>query len=66
VASAKCVLFDFDGPVARLFAGYPAADVAGALMRQRAVRLDLNAKELCRVTPGWMIGISINKLAKSG
>ncbi|WP_240677357.1 HAD family hydrolase [Actinacidiphila soli] len=34
VASAKCVLFDFDGPVARLFAGYPAADVAGVLKRQ--------------------------------
>ena len=28
LAATKCVLFDFDGPVCRLFAGHPAAAVA--------------------------------------
>ncbi|MFC8074574.1 HAD family hydrolase [Streptomyces sp. NPDC057307] len=30
--SATCVLFDFDGPVCRLFAGYPADGVAADLV----------------------------------
>ncbi|MFC8825021.1 HAD family hydrolase [Streptomyces sp. NPDC057137] len=30
--SATCVLFDFDGPVCRLFAGYPAEGVAADLV----------------------------------
>ncbi|MEO3766970.1 HAD-IA family hydrolase [Streptomyces sp. B8F3] len=30
--SAKCVFFDFDGPVCRLFSAYPAAHVAGQLL----------------------------------
>lgn len=30
--SATCVLFDFDGPVCRLFAGYPADGVAAGLV----------------------------------
>ncbi len=30
-ATAKCVLFDFDGPVCDLFAGHPARDVAAEL-----------------------------------
>jgi phosphoglycolate phosphatase-like HAD superfamily hydrolase len=30
--SAKCVLFDFDGPVCRLFAGHPAREVAADLV----------------------------------
>ncbi|AUH42305.1 HAD family hydrolase [Streptomyces sp. CMB-StM0423] len=29
--SAKCVFFDFDGPICRLFSAYPAAHVAGQL-----------------------------------
>ncbi|WP_326796657.1 HAD-IA family hydrolase [Streptomyces sp. NBC_01808] len=29
--SAKCVFFDFDGPICRLFSAYPAAQVAGQL-----------------------------------
>ncbi|MET9670920.1 HAD family hydrolase [Streptomyces sp. NPDC006475] len=31
LSAAKCVLFDFDGPVCRLFSGHPAADVAAAM-----------------------------------
>lgn len=32
--SATCVLFDFDGPVCRLFAGYPAENVAADLLKR--------------------------------
>ncbi|MFE3853096.1 HAD family hydrolase [Streptomyces griseorubiginosus] len=32
VASARYVLWDLDGPICRLFAGYPAHDIAGALV----------------------------------
>ncbi|MFJ2116576.1 HAD family hydrolase, partial [Streptomyces sp. NPDC087850] len=31
LSAARCVLFDFDGPVARLYAGHPAAEVADRL-----------------------------------
>jgi HAD superfamily hydrolase (TIGR01509 family) len=32
IANARCVLFDFDGPVCRLFAGHRAHDVAESLI----------------------------------
>ncbi|GGN60521.1 hydrolase [Streptomyces albiflavescens] len=32
ITSARFVLFDFDGPICRLFAGHAAEDVAGALV----------------------------------
>ncbi|MZE77976.1 hypothetical protein GTY57_13445, partial [Streptomyces sp. SID5475] len=38
LASVKCVLFDFDGPVCDLFARHPAPDVADT-MRARLRRL---------------------------
>ncbi|MFF3322242.1 HAD family hydrolase [Streptomyces sp. NPDC002889] len=41
IAPAKCVLFDFDGPVCRLFHGHPAADVAAALRARGRQRVDL-------------------------
>lgn len=34
--SVTCVLFDFDGPLARLFAGYPASAIAQALKAEVA------------------------------
>jgi phosphoglycolate phosphatase-like HAD superfamily hydrolase len=36
IASATCVLFDFDGPLARLFAGRPAS-LAADLLKERLV-----------------------------
>lgn len=32
--SATCVIFDFDGPVCRLFAGYPAQKVTADMLRR--------------------------------
>lgn len=34
--SAKCVLFDFDGPICRLFHGHPPAEVARRMRRRLA------------------------------
>ncbi|MEC4015686.1 HAD family hydrolase [Streptomyces sp. H27-D2] len=31
IESAKCILFDFDGPICHLFAGYPASEIADSL-----------------------------------
>ncbi|MFW6695175.1 HAD family hydrolase [Streptomyces sp. MAR4 CNX-425] len=45
--SAKCVFFDFDGPLCRLFAAYPATEVAGQLRRE----LDSRAPGLLRTSP---------------
>ncbi|MEU5901477.1 MULTISPECIES: HAD family phosphatase [Streptomyces] len=48
VASIGYVLFDFDGPICRLFAGRPAADVARDLVRwlkERGLRGLLTAEE---------------------
>jgi beta-phosphoglucomutase-like phosphatase (HAD superfamily) len=42
---ARCVLFDFDGPVAHLFGRHPAFRIADAL-RRRAEELGLPASEL--------------------
>ncbi|MDX3214271.1 HAD-IA family hydrolase [Streptomyces sp. ME01-24h] len=42
---ASCVLFDFDGPLADLFAGHPASRIAHRL-RRRAERLGVPPEEL--------------------
>ncbi|MFE6027727.1 HAD family hydrolase [Streptomyces niveus] len=44
LSGARCVLFDFDGPVCRLFAGRPAGDIAAQLV-ERILR-DFPAEEL--------------------
>ncbi|WP_431962116.1 HAD family hydrolase [Actinacidiphila sp. bgisy160] len=45
----SCVLFDFDGPLADLFARYPAAGVAETL-RVRAMKLGVRSEELSGVS----------------
>ncbi|MFC9603631.1 HAD family hydrolase [Streptomyces niveus] len=44
LSGARCVLFDFDGPVCRLFSGRPAGDIADRLV-ERILR-DIPAEEL--------------------
>ncbi|MFE5840572.1 HAD family hydrolase [Streptomyces niveus] len=48
--ATTCVLFDFDGPVCRLFAGYPADSVAAGLVDwlRRQGRADLLAEDDAR------------------
>ncbi|WP_199831772.1 HAD family hydrolase [Streptomyces sp. ERV7] len=43
LAAAKCVLFDFDGPVCRLFAGVGAPAVAAAIAERLSGRLEHGA-----------------------
>ncbi|MFE3251397.1 HAD family hydrolase [Streptomyces sp. NPDC059209] len=44
LSGARCVLFDFDGPVCRLFAGSPAGGIAQRLVKR--ILRDIPAEEL--------------------
>ncbi|MEU3950162.1 HAD-IA family hydrolase [Streptomyces sp. NPDC029526] len=58
VASARVVLWDFDGPVCRLFAGHPAERVAGDLaswLDARGLQNLLTATERASLDPHVMV-----------
>ncbi|MEV7284603.1 HAD-IA family hydrolase [Streptomyces sp. NPDC093252] len=62
VASTRHVLFDFDGPICRLFAGHPASDIARAQvewLRARGLVSLLNEAELHSADPhGVLSGVA--------